>query len=151
MTKIGDDAVKKATGKEWSEWFRILDRVKANTKSHREIVDILYKKHGIGPWWSQMVTVTYEQQRGMRALHEKADGFAASVSRTISAPIDELYTAWDDATRRATCASCHPEPRRRRGIPCARTERIPRFARDDSHPKVRSARRRPSGATPSSD
>ncbi len=48
-----------------------------------------------------MVTVTYEQQRGLREVHQKSDGYAASVSKTIDAPVSDLYEAWNDAKQRA--------------------------------------------------
>ena len=33
--------------------------------NHKQIVALLYAKHNVGPWWQQMVTVTYEQARGL--------------------------------------------------------------------------------------
>ena len=34
--------------------------------SHQEIVRYLSTKHDVGPWWQQMVTVTYEHASGLR-------------------------------------------------------------------------------------
>ena len=34
--------------------------------SHKEIAEYLNEKRGVPGWWSQMVTVTYEQERGLR-------------------------------------------------------------------------------------
>jgi len=99
-TQIGDEAVKKATGHDWAEWLRLLDKEGARKLSHKEIVAIVSEKFAVGPWWCQMVTVTYERERGLREMHQKADGFSASVSRTIAAPVAKLFAAWDDAKRR---------------------------------------------------
>lgn len=99
-TQIGDEAVKKATGRDWPEWLKLLDKEGARKLSHKEIVAIVSEKFGVGPWWCQMVTVTYERERGLREMHQKADGFAASISRTIAAPVAKLFAAWDDAKRR---------------------------------------------------
>ncbi len=95
-TNIGDEAVKAKTGKTWSEWFKILDKADATKMSHKEIVAHLKEKFGVGSWWRQMVTVTYEQARGMREVHEKPEGFQISKSKTIAAPVSKLYKAWID-------------------------------------------------------
>ena len=99
-TQISDDAVKKATGRDWAEWFKIFDKAKADKKTHQEITAIA-GEHGAPPWWSQMVTVQYERERGLREVHQKSDGYSVSVSRTVAAPVAELYDAWDDGRRRA--------------------------------------------------
>jgi uncharacterized protein YndB with AHSA1/START domain len=97
---ISDAAVKAKTGKVWNEWFKILDAAGAKRMTHQEIVALLSKKHGVGPWWQQMVTVTYEQARGLRKVHQKPGGFEISVSRTIDAPIARSYKAWTEARTR---------------------------------------------------
>ena len=98
---IGSDAVRNATGKGWSEWLAILDREKAGSMTHQEIDRLLYEKHGVPGWWSQMITVGYEQARGMRAKHQKPGGFEIGRSKTIAAPVDAVFAAWSDARRRA--------------------------------------------------
>ena len=98
---MSDAAVNAKTGKAWSEWFKILDAAGAKRMTHQEIVTRLSKKHGVGPWWQQMVTVTYEQARGLREKHQKPGGYEISVSRTIGAPISKAFKAWtDDKTRK---------------------------------------------------
>lgn len=97
---IGSAAVQKATGKGWSEWLKILDRDGAKKMSHSEIAALLSERHGVPPWWSQMVTVGYEQARGMRAKHEKPGGFEISASKTVGVPLAALFRAWNDGTLR---------------------------------------------------
>jgi uncharacterized protein YndB with AHSA1/START domain len=97
---MGDDAVKAKTGKVWAEWFKILDKAGAKKMSHQEIVALLSQEHGVGPWWQQMVTVTYEQARGLRAIHEKPGGFQISVSRTLAASVSKIFKAWQDENTR---------------------------------------------------
>ncbi len=41
-----------------------------------------------------MLTVTYERARGLRELHQKADGFQISVSRTIKTSVANLYKSF---------------------------------------------------------
>jgi len=103
--KIYSEAVKARTGKSWTQWFALLDKAKARTMTHKEIVAVLTKKHGLGPWWQQMVTVTYEQGRGLRKQHERPDGYQISVSRTINVPVSMLYNAFaNDKARHAWLA-----------------------------------------------
>lgn len=92
--KMSDEAVKAKTGKTWEQWFAVLNKAGAQNMTHQEIVKYLSEKQDVGPWWCQMVTVTYEQQTGKRQLHEKPGGFQVSVSRTIDAPISKLYKAF---------------------------------------------------------
>lgn len=91
---MSDQAVAAKTGKTWKEWFALLDKAGAKRMTHQEIVNLLNEKHHVGPWWGQMVTVTYEQQSGLRQNYQKPDGFQISVSRTIKAPLAQLYKSF---------------------------------------------------------
>jgi uncharacterized protein YndB with AHSA1/START domain len=98
---ISDEAVAAKTGKTWKQWFAILDREGGRKMSHQEIVRVVSGRHGIGPWWQQMVAVSYEQARGLRAKHEKSDGYQISRSKTMAAGVGEVYDAWGNARKRA--------------------------------------------------
>jgi uncharacterized protein YndB with AHSA1/START domain len=98
--RMSDDSVKAKTGRTWNEWFKILDADGAKNLNHQEIVALLNKKHSVGPWWQQMVTVTYEQARGLREQHQKPEGYEISVSRTIEAPIRKAFKTWTDEKMR---------------------------------------------------
>ena len=103
--RMSDEAVKAKTGKTWKEWFAILDKAGATKMTHQEIVKYLSAKQGVGPWWQQMVTVTYEQARGLRDVHQKPGGYEISVSRTINAPLSKVYHAFaNDKARNAWLA-----------------------------------------------
>jgi|CXWL01.1.fsa_nt_gi hypothetical protein len=98
---ISDEAVRKATGKTWGQWGRLLDKDGCKRMPHKEIAEFVHEKHGVGSWWSQMVTVGYEQSRGLRQAHETCRGWQASVSRTVEVPIAKMFNAWtDDETRK---------------------------------------------------
>jgi uncharacterized protein YndB with AHSA1/START domain len=92
--RMSDEAVKAKTGKTWKEWFAILDQAGASRMSHQEIVKYLNTKQGVGPWWQQMVTVTYERARGLREMYQKPAGYQISVSRTVNIPLAKLYKAF---------------------------------------------------------
>lgn len=100
--RMSNAAVKAKTGKAWAEWFKILDKAGARKMGHQEIVALLSQQHGMGPWWQQMVAVTYEQQRGLRAKHEKPEGYQISVSRTLAASVSKVFKAWRDEKTRTT-------------------------------------------------
>jgi uncharacterized protein YndB with AHSA1/START domain len=100
--RMSDDAVKAKTGKTWTEWFAIINKAGGKKMTHQEIVKFLNSEHGVGPWWQQMVTVTYEQQTGRRVEHQKPDGYEISISRTMKAPVSKLYAAFGNEKARAT-------------------------------------------------
>jgi hypothetical protein len=93
---VSDDAVKRATGCDWSRWARTLDARGADKLSHGEIVEIV-GGYGVGSWWQQTVTVGYERMRGLRKTNQTAAGFKAGVSRIVGVPVNELYAACNDA------------------------------------------------------
>jgi hypothetical protein len=98
--RMSDEAVQAKTGKNWKQWFAIIDKAGGRKMTHQEIVKLITSKHNVGPWWCQMVTATYEQQSGLRANHEKPSGFEISVSRTLGAPLALVYTAFENDDRR---------------------------------------------------
>jgi uncharacterized protein YndB with AHSA1/START domain len=99
---MSDMAVKAKTGKNWKEWFTVLDKAGARKMNHQQIVKLVSEKHDVGPWWQQMVTVSYEQARGLREKHQTAAGYQISISRTVNAPVTKLYKAFADARTRSS-------------------------------------------------
>jgi len=97
---ISSAAVQAATGKSWKQWCALLDKAGCNKMTHKEIVAVVRDKHGAGSWWRQMVTVGYEQAKGLREKHEKPAGFEISRSKTIAVPANEAFAAWRDPRSR---------------------------------------------------
>jgi hypothetical protein len=98
---IGDDAVSTKTGKNWNQWCAILDKAGARKMDHKTIARYLYEKQGVPGWWAQMVTVGYEQARGLRARHQKPSGYEISRSKTLPLAAAKIFAAWnDEKTRR---------------------------------------------------
>ena len=62
---------------------------------------MLSRKFSVPDWWSQMLTVGYEQARGLRKAYQKADGFSAHASKTVGTQVARLYAAWSDPSVRA--------------------------------------------------
>jgi hypothetical protein len=99
---MSDIAVKTKTGKNWKDWFAVLDKAGARKMNHQEIVKLVSEKYEVGPWWQQMVTVSYEQARGLREKYQKPAGYQISVSRTVNAPVAKLYKSFADARSRSS-------------------------------------------------
>lgn len=94
--RVGDEALRKRTGKSWREWFAILDKAGARKMSHKEIAALLYKRCGCPGWWSQMVAVGYEQARGLREKYQKPGGYEISRSKTVAVSLVRLFRAWQE-------------------------------------------------------
>src|SRR5690349_14859315 len=98
---VGDDAVRKATGRGWEEWGKALDAAGVAKLTHREIAArVAADFPEVSGWWAQMVTVGYERMRGLRATNERADGWSVSVSRTYPVAVDALWNAWAEEAAR---------------------------------------------------
>jgi uncharacterized protein YndB with AHSA1/START domain len=94
LAGMSDAAVKKQTGRDWTEWTRTLDAARVAEKPHREIAAYV-SSLGTPDWWSQMVTVGYERIRGLRDMGQRRGGtYEASKSRTFSVPLARLYDAF---------------------------------------------------------
>jgi len=97
---MGDAAIRRGTGKGWDEWFVLLDAWGAAERPHPEIARHLQEAHALGGWWAQGVTVGYERARGLRAVHQRPDGFSVSASKTFPVAAERLYAAFVDEARR---------------------------------------------------
>jgi len=80
-----------------------LDKAGAKAMQHPEIAIYLRRKRNVPSWWNQMITVCYERERGLRAVHQSSAGhFNASCSRTIDAAISDVYRAIAESKLRAS-------------------------------------------------
>ena len=97
-----DAAIRQRTGRGWEEWFDLLDAWGAAVRSHRDIARWVAEQLGIDPlaWNSQAIAGSYERARGLRAVGERADGFAITASRTVAVPVERLFDAFVDPSLR---------------------------------------------------
>jgi hypothetical protein len=102
LAGMSDDTIVAKTGRTWQEWARVLDADDAAALPHRDIAALVHKKHRVGDWWAQTVTVGYERIKGLRERGQRRGGaYEAGKSRTFSVPVNVLFKAWaDDAMRR---------------------------------------------------
>jgi len=93
-TTMTDAAIKARTGKDWAGWFAALDKAGAAKLDHTAIAKMAREDMGAGDWYGQMVAVSYERARGIRAMNQKCDGeFSVSVTRVMNIPLPKLYAA----------------------------------------------------------
>jgi hypothetical protein len=98
---MSDEAIRRGTGRGWAEWFEILDAWGGTRRAHVEIARYVHDEHGVPGWWSQSVAVGYERARGMRAAHQRPDGYQVSVSKTFPVGVDALFGAFTEPGQRA--------------------------------------------------
>ena len=89
-----DAGIKAKTGKGWDYWFPALDKAGAAKLDHHAIAELLEAKFKTGPWWGQMIAVSYERARGIRAMNQNCSGdFSVSVSKVMPAGLAALFQA----------------------------------------------------------
>jgi len=98
--KISDETVKKNTGKIWKDWFSLLNKAGAKKMEHKEIAQLLYQKYSLSGWWSQMVTVQYEQDIKGRKKHETTSGFQISKSVTFITSLTKVFNTINSPLKR---------------------------------------------------
>ncbi|MEI9992275.1 MAG: hypothetical protein WDM86_19835 [Rhizomicrobium sp.] len=93
-----DAGIAAKTGHDWDWWFAALDKAGAARLDHKGIVALLNGKMGAGRWWGQMIAVSYERARGIRAMNQKCDGeFSVGVTKVFPVPLAKLYAVVTDA------------------------------------------------------
>lgn len=96
---ITDALVRALTGKPMETWFLLLDEQGAPEMKHADIFALAGNIKGLeslGEWNRNLLTTTYEWNRGLKQRGEKKDGFEISVSKTFQAPVLLLYQSWTD-------------------------------------------------------
>ncbi len=100
---ITDKLVAERTGKIMEDWFKILDKKGAKEMKHAAIFNLVSNIEGLKPlgeWNQNLLTTTYEWNRGIKERGEKEGGFEIGVSKTINTGIGDLYKSWiDEKTR----------------------------------------------------
>ncbi|MEU5958488.1 hypothetical protein [Streptomyces sp. NPDC047525] len=100
--KLSDEALREATGKDWPQWFAVLDAWGAVSRNHTEIARHVREDHAVDGWYAQSVAVGYEQEHGLREVGQSSTGaWRTSGSKTIEATAARVIEAFaDDDVRR---------------------------------------------------
>lgn len=95
--RTNDEAIAENTGQGYTHWFGMLDKWGAKEKGHTAIARWLIDEHGVPGWWAQHLTVAYEQDRGLRAPGQRADGtYSVTASKTVNVSAKKLFDAFND-------------------------------------------------------
>src|SRR5688572_12017177 len=98
-----DEAIQKATGKTWAEWFAILDAAGARNMTHREITHWLYEQGYTESMWGQCVAIGYEQAMGRREVGQDCYGqYFATGRRIFDGTLDSVLERWVAGTASMT-------------------------------------------------
>ncbi|CAN5689371.1 hypothetical protein BH23CHL5_BH23CHL5_21040 [soil metagenome] len=98
VSTVGDEAIKRGTGKPWSEWKAYFESRNAASMDHKSIAAMLQSEAGLNGWWAQTVTVRFEQLIGRREPGQDCNGeFSVSVTKTINGDMDVALAWWLDA------------------------------------------------------
>jgi uncharacterized protein YndB with AHSA1/START domain len=90
-----------ATGRGWAHWLSLLDEWGARDRKRGETTSFLMAEHGVPGWYAQAIASGFERTRGLRAKHQKPDGFTIYASKTVDVPIGSLYDAFVDPDMRS--------------------------------------------------
>jgi hypothetical protein len=89
---INTDAIAGGTARSWDEWLKFLTSIGAEKLSHTEIARLVNETGDANGWWSQSITVAFEQHIGRRDPGQRADGsFEVSATRTMPGERSEVY------------------------------------------------------------
>ena len=95
---ITDAACKKATGKTLKQWFKELDAMDGVKKGRRACTQHIYTKE-LGAWWPTTIYVEYEAQHGVTKKDGLAEGYTICVTKSIGAPVAQVYQTWTKAAK----------------------------------------------------
>jgi len=93
---ISDKLLIEKTKKPMEDWFKVLDKKGAKKMSHAQIFGLVSAIPGLKPlgeWNHNLLTTTYEWDRGIKERGQKENGFEISVSKTVDVPIELLYNS----------------------------------------------------------
>jgi len=100
---ITDKLVLEKTGHVMENWFLLLDKKGARNMAHGEIFSLIGSITGLKPlgqWNQNLLTTTYEWNRGIKERGQKGKDFEISVSKTVSVPLNVLYKSFIDTQTR---------------------------------------------------
>jgi hypothetical protein len=87
------DKFKEPTGKTWAQWLKVAEKEGLAALPHDQIAT-RFSEAGVPDWWSQMLTVAYEQHIGRRRPGQVGEHFRTQVNRTIEGEVAEVHGRW---------------------------------------------------------
>lgn len=85
LNGISDEAIARATGRNWNAWLRFLDDMGVQELDHKGIVAVVAGPGGLANgWWQQSVAIGYEQARDLRVVGQTSGGgYQIGVQKTL--------------------------------------------------------------------
>ena len=96
---VTDTACQQATGKTLKQWYDALDQRGGTTQKRRDAINWLHAEMNKDVWWCTTAWVEYERAKGI--VNKKdglIEGYNICVTKTIAAPLPEVYAAFTDAS-----------------------------------------------------
>ncbi len=95
---VTDASCKKATGKTLKQWFSAMEAAGDVSKKRRDAINWLYAEMNKDMWWCTTVWVEYERSKGVVNRKDGLpEGYNICVTKTIAAPVADVYAAWADS------------------------------------------------------
>lgn len=93
ISNVSNEAVEKATGKDWERWIAFLDKQGAAGLPYKNILSLLAGKGKIASeWWCRKIATGYQQQKGMSTVGQTQDaGFQMGARKTFPLPAGKAW------------------------------------------------------------
>ncbi len=88
---IDDKALTKETGHSRSDWFKEIERTKADGRS--SIGKALLAKK-VDAWWITVITVEYEARAGIVEKDGRPKGYSLCITKTVAAPVSRVFKSF---------------------------------------------------------
>jgi uncharacterized protein YndB with AHSA1/START domain len=88
---IDDKAMTRETGHTRSEWFKEIERTKADGRS--AIGKALLAKK-VDAWWITVITVEYEAYAGIVEKDGRPKGYSLCITKTVAAPVPRVFKSF---------------------------------------------------------
>lgn len=98
---VDDAACRQATGKTLAQWFAELDRTPGLAAGRRALVQHVLDASGKDEWWATTIAVEFEKARGQVEKDGKPKGYSICATKTIAAPLTQVFAAFGDRLRLA--------------------------------------------------
>lgn len=94
---LTDAACQKATGKTIAQWLAAIANHCGEQRKRRDTIQWIYEQNNKDLWWSTTLWVEFERAQGMLQKDGLIEGYNICVTKTIQAPLPEVYRAFSEA------------------------------------------------------
>lgn len=93
---VNDEACKKSTGMTLMDWFARLD-AEGLSDRRRDAISLIYDETK-DPWWPTTIWVEFQRSKGVLLKDGRPDGYNICVSKTIAAPLSQVFAAFQGSS-----------------------------------------------------